>query len=179
MGLRLAGFLLLLACGFAFGDMKARRFAARYNDLCAMRHALLLLETYVSRTAQPFPRALSSVGQGIRGPTGRLLCAVSAELVRDSRLTLALGWDRALSRLNMGDGRHSLPGYSSDDLDVLGRLFGVLGTGGRDDQVSHIRLARETLEMNEESARRDLDTYPRLWRYLGVMGATTLALVAI
>lgn len=178
MGLKLAGALLLIAGGLILGDREARRFGARYRDLCDMRHALLMLETYVARTAQPFPRALSSVGLAVRGPAGRLLCAIADELVRDPHLTLVQGFRRAASMVRRSGGRR-LPAYLVHDLEVLGRLFGALGAGGRDDQVSHLRLARETLAMNEESARRDLDTYPRLWRYLGAMGGAMLALFVL
>jgi stage III sporulation protein AB len=177
--LKLAGALLLVACGLIIGDREARRFDARHRDLCAMRHALLLLETYVSRTVQPFPRALSSVGLAVREPAGRLMCALADELMRNPHLTLAQGWKRVSTFVKRGSRPHSLPAYRDDDLEVLGRLFGALGAGGRDDQVSHIRLAREALAMNEESARRDLDIYPRLWRYLGAMGGAALALFIV
>ncbi|NLU42525.1 MAG: hypothetical protein GXX08_10010 [Firmicutes bacterium] len=179
MGLKLAGALLLIVSGLILGDREARRYDARHRDLCAMQHALLMLETYVARTVQPFPRALSSVGLAVRGPAGRLMCAVADELMSNPHLTLAQGWTRVLLAVKRGGRAHGFPAYRDDDLQVLGRLFAALGAGGRDDQVSHIRLARETLAINEESARRDLDTYPRLWRYLGAMGGATLALFIV
>ncbi len=179
MALKLAGALLLIVSGLMLGDREARRYGARHRDLCAVQHALLMLETYVARTAQPLPRALSSVGLAVRGPAGRLMCAIADELMRNPHLTLAQGWRRVLPEVERGGRARGLPEYRKDDLEILGRLFGALGAGGRDDQVSHIRLARETLAMNEEAARRDLDTYPRLWRYLGAMGGATFALFIV
>lgn len=163
---------MVFLCGLLAGDRWARRYKARHRDLCSLRHALVLLETYVSKTSQSIPRALESVGRSTRGPTGLLLGDMAAVLAENSHLTLRQGWDLVRAKV----GRSEYPLYSRDDLEVLERLFGVLGGSGREDQVSHIRLARDILAMNEESARRDLDTYPKLCRYLGALGASVIAL---
>lgn len=177
MRLQLAGFVILVACGLALGEGRARRYTMRHRDLCAMRHALVLLETYVSKTAQPFPRAIATVGLSIGGTVGYLLMRTSEVLTSDPHITLSQGWSRAIEEVTRG--RFVPVAYTAADLEALGRLFGALGAGGRDDQVSHIRLAREALAMNEESARRDLETYPKLWRYLGALGAAVLGLLVI
>lgn len=131
----------------------------------------------MSKTVQPFPRALETVGLSIGGSAGWLLRRVSRILTGNPHITLSQGWYRAIEELTQS--RCARTAYTRADLDVLGRLFQSLGAGGRDDQVSHVRLARDALAMNEESARRDLETYPKLWRYLGALGAAVLGLLVI
>lgn len=175
MSAKLAGFVMVFLSGLLIGDLWARRHRARYRDLCSLRHALTLLETYVSRTSQPIPRALESVGRSTRGPAGLLFCRISEVLTDNPNLTLSQGWD--LVQAEMGGPEY--PAYSADDLEILQRLFGVLGGSGRGDQVTHIRLARDALAINEGAARRDLDIYPKLFRYLGALGASVIALAIL
>jgi len=176
--MQVIGFVMIFCSGLLAGERMARRYRARYSDLCALRHSLVLLETYVSHTSQPIPRALESVGRSIRGRTGYLLCRLSQVLAGDPRLTLLQAWDFIWTEIDR-NGDSQLPVLSPSDLDILGRLFACLGGSGRRDQISHIRLASESLAMNEQAARRDLDTYPRLWRYLGALGAAVLGLAVL
>ncbi|MBC7105298.1 MAG: stage III sporulation protein AB, partial [Firmicutes bacterium] len=87
--------------------------------------------------------------------------------------TAGEAWQRALAEWR-GEGR-----LRADETAILDGLGTCLGRSDREDQVKHLRLAREQLELCLRRAEEEAARGVRLWSYLGLTAGPALVLLML
>ncbi len=182
------GAAIVVASCVGWGWGRVRELARRPKTLAAAMAALEMLETEVFYALNPLPDALLSaaerLGPTAGSPVGQFLTRCSAlmrpavpdgrlepEPVRGPGLPAAEAWRQALDEVA------PRLGLKRSDFDALLRLGAVLGASDRDDQVRHLRLAREELSHNFKQAVADRDAKTRVYLYLGLGAGLTVVIL--
>ncbi len=60
---------------------------------------------------------------------------------------------------------------------IVLKLCQVLGSSNRSDQLHHLDLAQENLQMEENKAREEQETYEKMVKTLGVLSGALLVIL--
>ena len=171
--LKIMGALIILgACGYA-GLTVASRYRQRPRDLRYLQSALQMLETEISYGATPLPDALERVSQRCEPGVSLLFFRTREMLLTGEGITAWEAWSRALQEF------YNSSAINGSDLSVLKALGTTIGISDREDQVKHLRLAREQLKIEAAKAEEDAVKNVKLYNYLGFLGGLTIVLIFI
>lgn len=170
---KLVGSVLVVAAGGGLGLLVVSNLVARPRQLRDFQSALQMLETEIQYAASPLPEAMDRVGRAVGAPVGMVLERAASYLTTGGGLVAADGWELALREAR------GTAALTREDIDILLAFGAFLGRSDREDQVKHLRLARERLHRQELKAEEDRMRNERLWRYLGFLGALALVVVLL
>ncbi|MBO8137305.1 MAG: stage III sporulation protein AB [Desulfotomaculum sp.] len=171
--LKLIGAALILCACACTGFSVARDYRRRPVELRLLQSALQMLETEISYGATPLPDALEQVGKRCESTVSSLFMITSQNLLKGEGITAGEAWEEALKKF------HRKSSLKTSDLEVLRVLGSSLGISDREDQVKHLRLAREQLKIEAAKAEEEAAKNVKLYNYLGFLGGLTIILIFI
>ncbi len=171
--LRLLGFVAVVVAGAVAGNLVAATYGARTRQLTQFRVGLHLLQSEVTYALGALPGALERVAFGVAPPVREVFGGTSRLLRSGEGLSAGEAWERVVR------GAFPKTALEAADLEVVLALSGYLGVTDRDDQMRHLGLAVERLEVREEEARAEQQASERMWRYLGLLGGLAAAVVLL
>jgi stage III sporulation protein AB len=171
--LKVLGAVLVCLSSSLAGYELAGALTARVRTLRALLVGLQNLETEIHYGATPLPEALREVAGRCGPPTAALFEAAARYLREPEGYTAAEAWEKAV------EGWRGEVCLRTGEAAILNGLGTCLGRSDREDQVKHLRLAREQLALclarTEEEAARGV----RLWIYLGLTAGPALVLLLL
>lgn len=169
-----AGAIVVMTACAGWAWERVRQLEARPRALAAIISALQMLETEIAYALTPLPDALAAIAERQGLPVGAFLATAARLMLPCEHGTTAPGstaqeaWRQALEqaapRLCLRE----------SDVEPLSRLGAVLGVSDREDQIKHLRLAREQLAFGLKQAVEERDTKTRLYLYLGLCAGLTV-----
>ncbi|HHY47695.1 MAG TPA: stage III sporulation protein AB [Firmicutes bacterium] len=153
------------------GWMISGTFARRPFELQEMRRALEILETEMLYSASLLPSAMEKAGD-LAGPPVARIFREAARLIRSGEgLTVREAWTYSI------ESAYRLTSLTPQDRQILLELGDCLGSSSRDDQERHLRRIQDYLATHEARARAEMDSYCRMWQYLGLSAGLILAIL--
>ncbi|BAF59348.1 MAG: stage III sporulation protein AB [Pelotomaculum sp.] len=169
--LKLAGAALIVAASGLSGMAVAGSYSRRPGELRALRAALQMLETEIAYGASQLPEAFSRVAGCCEEAAAPLFRRAAAELSAMSGITAAEAWEKSLA------GYYPGTALKPRDLSILRNLGSSLGISDRNDQIKHLNLAKEQIELEAVAAEAEASRNVKLWSYLGFLAGLAAVLV--
>ncbi len=171
--LKIAGAaFVILACGW-YGITVSQKYAYRPRYLRTLNSALLMLEMEIIYASTLLPEALLRTGERTSQPVSDLFKKTCELMAGDCRYTTGKAWEKAL--YSTREQMH----FTRADLEILNSFGTGLGISEKEEQVKNFRLVREQLVHQERCAEEERLKKERLWRTMGFLIGTTVALVLI
>lgn len=168
------GILLILAAGTAIGFVVAARYAARPQQIRHCISGLQKLETEIGYSYTPLPVALELATQHLPRPLVTMFAKVRALLGQaGEQLTFHECWQAALEEY------WPYTAMQLPEKNALLRLGHLLGKSDREDQLKHLMLAVQELQLEEEHAKQDQVRFERLSRSMGVLVSALVIILII
>jgi stage III sporulation protein AB len=171
--LKMAGAILVCLSSALTGYMLAGGLTARVRSLQALLVGLQNLETEIHYGATPLPEALREVARRCGPPTAALFETAARYLGDPAGYTAGEAWQRALEEWR-GEAH-----LRASEAAILNGLGTCLGRSDREDQVKHLRLAREQLGLCLARAEEEAARGVKLWSYLGLTAGPALVLLLL
>ncbi|MBQ6907446.1 MAG: hypothetical protein IJQ28_03620 [Clostridia bacterium] len=163
--LKFFGAVLIVSAFGVWGISKSKRLKTRCDSLLTIISSLNLLENEISYGEKDIASALSSVGAMENLP-------FFIEIAENLKKTSAFcAFSNALNGTEMC--------LSQTDKDILLEFSQNLGTVSKDFQVSSILHTKELLLSSRNSACSDYEKYGKLYRNMGFLIGTLIALIMI
>ena len=162
----IVGALLLVLGGTLWGWAEAWKRERRIHTLRDWQSALAILATEIGYGLRLLPESLHRAA-ALNGPSSRTLRRAAEDLGRGEGKTVAEIWEKTLKKEDL----------DREEREILLSLGSVLGTSPGEDQIRHLHLARERLGSLQARLEDRLRREARLYRYLGFLGGSALALL--
>jgi len=167
--LRMAALLSIVLCSSAFGMIVAKRYSLRPKQLRDFHQAVAALETEISYGATPLPQALRIAVAGVDQPVSGFFLQVAEKVFKGKPAGLA--WERTCEELAMAFC------FTSGDWKIINSIGVGLGTTDRIEEKKKLKLSCSRLLAQEEDATEKSLKIGRVWRYMGFLAGSALALV--
>ena len=158
--LRLLGVLLLVGCGSALGLGAVGTLQRRAAALESWRGALELLRAELEFSLPPMRELLLRSAQTAPEPVKGCLNTAAHGLEELGERSFGEIWDRALGGC--------VPPLTEEDVDILGRLGGVLGRYDAQSQRQAVERAGRELDGRARCAREELRRSGKAWAAAGL-----------
>ncbi|NLX91059.1 MAG: hypothetical protein GXZ07_05650 [Firmicutes bacterium] len=170
MYLKLAGAALIIFAAYLMGCQVCALYQRRVRCLEEIILGLEMFRAEVNYGLTPLPQAFQAIGKKLNKPVGTLFFDFSSFLRQGKGLSALECWRSALEK--------SKPELSlkNEQMEILERLGSAWGHGDKEGQGRQISLMQELLRQALEEARAESQKNDRLWKYLGLIGGTTLVL---
>ncbi len=168
--LRLCLCAIIVGASGAAGWVVSGSIRERPRQLRSLQAAFSRLETEISCSMTYLPEALKQLA-GLTAPPVNRLFFEAADLLLAGDLPVQEAWKEAVVR-----SREYLV-LTPDDERILLDLGHNLGISHREDQIRHLRLARQALGQQEAAAQRTEEQLVRLYRALGWAAGAALVLI--
>lgn len=164
------GAFLVLCSGAGLGFKFAGSLENELREIGCLEAGLMALLSHVTYALDPLPHALVAAGRAAGGATGALLARMGAATGMFQRRTPEDALEFALQ-----EGEPVPP----EVVGVLRDLSRNLGTSGHKEQARFIEMSMERakalrMEFADECTRK-----ARLYRYLGIAGGASLAIILL
>ncbi len=170
MYLKCLGAALIIAAAYFYGSSISAFYQNRVSQLEELLLGLEMFFTEVNYGLTPLPHAFANIGAKLKKPVGAIFLDAGQEMQKGAGLSARECWQKAL-------GNHSaVLVLSSRGRKLLDRLGLAWGKGNKSDQLRQIALIQELLRQVLHEAREELQKNDKLWRYLGLLGGTTLVI---
>ncbi len=162
-----------IVSGFGlYGLMGARSISNRVEQIKNIRLAMGFLEKEISYLHTPLPLALERAAQCTPEPAKTLFFECSRTLQHRQGMTTPEAWDQSLGKLR------TISDLKDEDLELLKILSSQMGMSGADEQKKLFGLVQEQLKIQEEKARREVESGHKIQAYGGfILGATVVLLL--
>ncbi|PKM78597.1 MAG: hypothetical protein CVU90_00950 [Firmicutes bacterium HGW-Firmicutes-15] len=162
-----------IVSGFgAYGLMGARSISNRVEQIRDIRLAMGFLEKEISYLHTPLPLALERAAQCTPEPARTLFFECGRTLQDRQGLTTPEAWAQSLEKLR------TVADLKDEDLELLRTLSSQMGMSGVDEQKKLFGLVQEQLKIQEEKARREVESGRKIRAYGGfIFGATVVLLL--
>lgn len=157
---RLLGALLVTLGGLWMGLKGAWELSCRARALSSWENALELWEGELSFRLPDLPGLLEDLSRRAAEPAGSALAAVRPGLSQLGERSFGEIWEEALAQVPGG--------LDGEDLELLGRLGGILGRCGWDEQRSAVERTRLALEERARDLRQERQGRERTRCVLGL-----------
>jgi len=171
MWLKLLGASLVLVSSMMIGNLIAKNFLERTQQLRQLRHGLQILETEILYTASFLPQALLKIGKLTEAPIALLFQKTGRLLLCQEGYTAGEAWTKALEE------QLASLAIKKSDQEILLQLGSFLGCSDREDQLKHLKLTQEYLQKEEIRAEKEGEKNVPLWRYLGLVAGMALIIL--
>lgn len=169
--LKLIGAVLVLFSGTMLGFWQAERLSGRPRHIRLLVQVLQKLETEIVYGHTPLPEAMTAIAGGTAPPVSDMLASVAAELEAASGVPTRDIWREAT------DKHWPYTHMQAAEKDIWLQIGQRLGASDREDQIKHIRLAKQQLQQEEELAREEAVRFSKLWKSLGLLAAALIVIL--
>ncbi|WP_003543116.1 stage III sporulation protein SpoIIIAB [Desulfotomaculum nigrificans] len=171
--LKLLGSAVVVLSCTLMGMTIASNYSRRPGEIRALRNALQMLETEISYGATPLPEALALVAERCDSRVAQLFRRASEELLTMRGVTAREAWETAIADY------YPKSALNRCDRAILQELGNALGISDREDQVKHLVLTKEQLQMEQAKAEDASARNTKVYNYLGFLGGLTIVLILI
>lgn len=168
----LGSVVVILSCTL-IGMTIASNYRRRPEEIRALRNALQILETEIAYGATPLPDALALVAERCDNRVALLFKRASDELFTMRGVTAREAWLMAINDY------YPKSALNQSDRAILQELGNALGISDREDQVKHLTLTKEQLQLAQAKAEDASAKNTKVYNYLGFLGGLTIVLILI
>ncbi|MDW7674952.1 MAG: stage III sporulation protein SpoIIIAB [Bacillota bacterium] len=168
----LMAIIIVVICGMV-GLLVANNFKLRPWQLRQIQTSLQLLETEIAYAQTPLPEAFSRISQQVENPVSKLYSTSARLLNTRKSCNLQESWQQGLTEL-MSEGA-----LIENDIAILKVLGFNLGSTDKEEQIKHLRLAKEQLKQQELAAEEEKTKGERLWRYCGFLTGLIIVILIL
>lgn len=165
----LAAFLVVLSTT-QIGNLLAKRLRARREQLDAWINVMAQLATHIDYGVTPLAEALESIGRGVGKPLYAHLQTLAGKFRSGSAQSVAIAWEEMVFGLE--DAALQLK-----DRELLLPVGSILGQTDRQNQLQHLHLLQNRLQMERDAAWHKEESGVKMWRSLGVISGLFLILI--
>lgn len=170
--MRIIGCMLIIGICMMIGRTLAAGYVARVNNLQTFITALSILRTKIGYGQEILELAFNDIGLAMGGSISKMFFSISEELSR-SNLPISEIWSNKVEEyLKYFD-------FNIEDERILIDFGNRLGKGDIDEEIRNINLACERLKTQLISANVEKIKYAKLYKTLGGVGGTALAVILI
>lgn len=170
--LRLIGAItIIFSCGLA-GIIMAKSYVLRPKYLRELSSAFQLLATEINFSRTTLPEACLAIAAQTHEPVSAFFLEFGNSLKANSNDNASVLWNDSLQVL-------ADAGLIKEDIEALKQLGTVLGRSDAEDQLKHIAILQERLELLNKEADLEKDKNFRLWNYLGFCVGILVVLLLI
>ncbi len=165
--------IVLVVTGFgSFGLMGARSIEKRVEQIRNIRVAMGLLEKEISYLHTPLSLALHRSAQCVQEPARSLFSNCAQSLQDRQGQTISEAWSRSLKIMG------KISDLKQTDLEILLSVSTQMGMSGAESQKKLFSLVQAQLKVQEEEARREVESGRKIRAYGGfILGATVVLLL--
>lgn len=171
MWLKMSGAVLIVAATSWIGLETAQGFQRRPRQLRDLQSSLQMLETEISYTQTPLPKALEKIARSIKGCVGDFFFIIRNRLINTPGTTLGEAWHKGMEYLQ----EHSA--LTASDQQILHNFATTLGISDRQDQVKHLKLVMAQLAAAEIKAWDEKAKNARMFKTLGILGGLAIVIL--
>lgn len=168
---KLIGACMIIIAGTLIGFYQALQLARRPRQIRQLIQALQRLETEISYGFTPLPHALLTISRQISQPLAQLFHSVGAQLAHSSEKSTEESWRYAIESF------WQRTAMMKPEQDIFMQLGLTLGITDREDQIKHLRLTASQLQTEELTAWEEQKRYEKMWKSLGLLGATLVVIL--
>ncbi|MXQ55127.1 stage III sporulation protein SpoIIIAB [Shimazuella alba] len=169
--LKLVGCILLLFATTGIGFILAGKLAARPKQIRRLISALSILETEIHYSSRNLSTACSHIGDRdiemiselFRQMALRLTTMDGAATYECLKLAVQDWWPTSAMK--------------TSEKEVFLQFCKTLGNSDRSDQLTHLALAKQNLQVEEQKAREEQFQYEKMVRTLGVLAGALLIIL--
>ncbi|MBA4548564.1 stage III sporulation protein AB [Thermoactinomyces intermedius] len=168
--LKVLGAVLILMATSKIGFDSARQLRKRPRQIQELRSGLAILKTEINYGTRPLAEAFERIAEA-SGELKPVFLEASRKLnTSDGKSTyecLKSAIEEKWKKTVMGE----------EEKGIVLKLCQVLGSSNRWDQLHHLDLAQENLQMEENKAREEQETYEKMVKTLGVLSGALLVIL--
>lgn len=168
--IKLIGGVLIVIASSLIGFIKARDFEKRTAELRDIINALQILESEICYKSNILRDALLNCSEAISDNIA-IIFKCASELLKNRNMTSDEAWNEAL---NINAKKTSL---KEEDIQILLRLGGSLGTSDYEGQVKNIGFIIKQIEGQIVKADADCIKYQAMYRKLGLLGGVAVVIM--
>ncbi len=161
----------VIAAGGLLGYSMAGQLDQELLEMNRFESLLLSLRAEISYALLPLPKALRKCGDRVGGMVGQAFQSVGIRTGPASRMTP----EEALSQV-LDDFSGKMPQYQ---VALIKDLFRNLGTSGHKEQVAYIDAVLDSAKSQKRFLEDSYRKKAKVYRYLGVLGATCVVIVLL
>jgi stage III sporulation protein AB len=169
--LKVLGAVLILMATSKIGFDSARQLRKRPRQIQELRSGLAILKTEINYGTRPLAEAFERIAEASSGELKPVFLEASRNLKSsDGKSTyecLKSAIEEKWKKTVMGE----------EEKGIVLKLCQVLGSSNRWDQLHHLDLAQENLQMEENKAREEQETYEKMVKTLGVLSGALLVIL--
>lgn len=169
--LKLIGCILLLLATSGIGFVFAGKLAARPKQIRRLIHALAILETEIGYGSRNLAAACQSIGERNLDNVSKLFQNMTLRL---TTMDGAATYD--CLQLAVQDWWPTTAMKTSEK-EVFLQFCKTLGKSDRHDQLTHLALVKQNLQVEEQKAREEQVQYEKMVRTLGVLTGALLIIL--
>jgi stage III sporulation protein AB len=173
MWLKLTGSILVIAAGGLMGFSLAACYKNRPQQLRQLINGIVALKSYIRYASTPLAEAFSESARGLSGVICELFTTIGSFLRREAALTPQEAIARALAA---SDNQLALKRQEQEAFILFGANLGKMN---REEQERYCDMLMSQLEKIEHDALGLRDQNVAMYRYLGVCGGMTVAILLI
>lgn len=170
--MRIIGCAVIIGICMAIGRTLAGGYIARASNLQTFITSLTLLRTKIGFGQEILEMAFSEIGLTTGGIIGKMFSEISSEIAKNERAVCEIWSEKTEEYFKYFD-------FTFEDERILLDFGSTLGKGDVDEEIRNINLAIERLKTVLINANDEKIKYAKLYRTLGGIGGTALAIILI
>lgn len=170
--MKIIGCVLVITICMLIGRTMAQGYVERVKNLQEFITALSLLRSKISFGQEVLEISFLDIATACQNKVGKIFYDVAEEL-KTTNIPVSEIWGNKIEEYF-----RSLD-FNFEDEKILIDFGNMLGRGGIDEEVRNINLATERLKTQLENATCDRDKYAKMYRTVGGISGTALAIILI
>ena len=170
--MRIIGCVIIIAICMMIGRTLSEGYVLRATNLQAFITSLTILRTKIGFGQEVLEVAFNDIGLACDGKIGKMFLSISEEMSR-SNLPISKIWSEKVEEY------FKYLDFNIEDERILIDFGNSLGKGDIDEEIRNINLAIERLKTQLVNANEDKLKYSKLYKTLGGVGGTALAIILI
>jgi len=170
--MKIIGCVLVITICMLIGRTMAQGYVERVKNLQEFITALSLLRSKIAFGQEVLEISFLDIAISCENKVGRIFLDVAEEL-KSTNIPVSEIWS------NKVDEYFRSLDFNFNDEKILLDFGNMLGRGSIDEEVRNINLAVERLKTQLENATDERNKYAKLYRTIGGIGGTALAIILI
>jgi len=170
--MRIIGCAVIIGICMAIGRTLAGGYVARASNLQTFITSLTLLRAKIGFGQEILEMAFYEIGNTIGGIIGKMFSEISEEISKNEQAVSDIWSEKVEEYFKYYD-------FTFEDERILLDFGNTLGKGDIDEEIRNINLAIERLKTMLTTANEEKTKYAKLYRTLGGIGGTALAIILV
>ena len=170
--MKILGCILVILICMLIGKTLAQGYVERVKNLQEFITALTLLRSKIGFGQEVLEISFLDIGKSCHGRVGKIFFDVANEL-KSTNIPVSEIWGSSIE-----ENFNSLD-FNFEDEKILCDFGNMLGRGDIDEEIRNINLAVERLKTQLDNAYLEKNKYAKLYRTIGGLGGTALAIILI